>query len=49
MRRICPFCKKNRGAHYHHERYDGKGYPVDPRIADIMLDLIRSGRIPTEE
>ncbi len=87
------------GAHYHHERYDGKGYPegkagediplvariicvadsfdamnsdrvyrkrlkrdriiseieknkglqFDPRIADIMLDLIRSGRIPTEE
>ena len=94
-----PVLQKNRGAHYHHERYDGKGYPegkagediplvariicvadsfdamnsdrvyrkrlkrdriiseieknkglqFDPRIADIMLDLIRSGRIPTEE
>lgn len=87
------------GARYHHERYDGKGYPegkagediplvariicvadsfdamnsnrvyrkqlkkthiineiernkglqFDPRIADIMLDLIRSGKIPTEK
>ena len=94
-----PVLQKKRGAHYHHERYDGKGYPegkagediplvariicvadsfdamnsdrvyrkrlkrdriiseieknkglqFDPRIADIMLDLIRSGRIPTEE
>ena len=26
-----------------------KGLQFDPRIADIMLDLIRSGRIPTEE
>ena len=90
--------QKNRGAHYHHERYDGKGYPegkagedipliarmicvadsfdamnsnrvyrkrltkeailneietnkgtqFDPKIADILLKLIKSGRIEME-
>lgn len=27
-------------AKYHHERYDGKGTQFDPRIADIMLEMI---------